>query len=156
MILNTSEEKVLKIMTNIESSKAAGVDKLSSRFLKDGANILAKPISALCNLSVSQGVFPSAFKVAKLKPIFKKAKKIDTSNYRPVSLLSSILKIIEKVIHDPIDHEILLQKIKAIKFSESTIKWFKSYLFERIFLVNIEHKLSDFGEISSGVPKGPF
>ena len=51
---NTSEEKVLKIMTNIESSKAAGVDKLSGRFLKDGANILAKPISALCNLSVSQ------------------------------------------------------------------------------------------------------
>ena len=44
---NTSEEKVLKIMTNIEISKAAGVDKLSSRFLKDGANILAKPISTL-------------------------------------------------------------------------------------------------------------
>ena len=45
---NTSEEKVLKIMTNIESSKAAGIDKLSTRFLKDGANILAKPISTLC------------------------------------------------------------------------------------------------------------
>ena len=97
---NTSEEKVLKIMTNIESSKAAGVDKLSGRFLKDGANILAKPISALCNLSISQGVFPSACKVAKLKPIFKKGKKTDTSDYRPISLLPSILKIIERVIHD--------------------------------------------------------
>ena len=51
---NTSEEKVLKIMTNIEISKAAGVDQLSARFLKDGANILAKPISTLCNLSNSQ------------------------------------------------------------------------------------------------------
>ena len=48
---------------------------------------------------------------------------------------------------DTIDHEILLQKLKAIKFSESTIKWFKSYLSERIFLVNTENKLSDFGEI---------
>ena len=57
-------------MTNIESSKATGVDKLSGRFLKDGANILAKLISALYNLSISQGVFPSAFKVAKLKPTF--------------------------------------------------------------------------------------
>ena len=55
---------------------------------------------------------------------------------------------------DTIDHEILLQKLKAIKFSESTIKWFKSYLSERIFLVNIENKLSDFGEISCGVPQG--
>ena len=55
---------------------------------------------------------------------------------------------------DTIDHEILLQKLKAIKFSESTIKWFKSCLSERIFLVNIENKLSDFGEISCGVPQG--
>ena len=50
---NNSEEKVLKIMTNIESSKDARVYKLSGRFLKDGVNILAKPISALCNLSIS-------------------------------------------------------------------------------------------------------
>ena len=55
---------------------------------------------------------------------------------------------------DTIDHEILLEILKAIKFSESTIKWFKSYLSERIFLVNIENKLSDFGEISCGVPQG--
>ena len=209
---NTSEEKVLKIMTNIESSEAAGVDKLSSMFLKDGANILAKPISTLCNLSISQGVFPNACKVAKLKPIFKKGKKTDPSNYRPISLLPSISKIIERVIHDQtnaflsdedilynyqsgfrgnhstnlclsfltdkvlkgfdeglltgmilidlqkafdtIDHENLLQKLKAIEFSESTIKWFKSYLSEMIFLVNIENKLSDSGKISFGVPQG--
>ena len=83
---NTSEEKVLKIMINIDSSKAAGVDKLSGRFLEDGANIFAKPISALCNLSVSQGVFRNVCKVAKLKSIFKKRKKTDPANYRPISL----------------------------------------------------------------------
>ena len=38
-------------MTNIESSEAAGVDKISGKFLKDDANILAKTICALCNLS---------------------------------------------------------------------------------------------------------
>ena len=92
---NTFEEKVLKIMTDTESSKAAGVDKLSGRFLKDGANILAKPISTLCNLSISQGVFPNACKVAKLKPFLKKGKKTNPSNYRPISLLPSISKIIE-------------------------------------------------------------
>ena len=209
---HTSEEKVLKIMTNIEIFKAARVDKLSDRFLEDGANILVKPISTLYNLSISRGVFPNACKVAKLKPIFKKGKKTDHCNYKPISLLPSILKIIEKVdddqtnaflsdedilynyhsdfrgnhstnlclsfltdkvlkefeeglltgmilidlqkAFDTIDHEILLQKLKAIKFSESTIKWFKSYLPERIFLVNIENKLSDFGKISCRVPQG--
>ena len=209
---NISEEKVLKIVTNIEISEAAGVDKLFGRFSKDGTNILAKPISTLCNLSISQGVFPNAFKFAKLKPIFKKGKKTDPSNYRPISLLPSISKIIKRVIHDQtnaflsdedilynyqsgfrgnhstnlclsfltdkvlrgfdeglltgillidlqkafdtIDHEILLQKLKAIKFSESTIKWFKSYLSQRIFLVNIENRLSDIGKISCEVPQG--
>ena len=97
---NTSEEKVLKIITNIESSKAVGVDKLSRSFLKDSAIIVGKPISALCNLSISQIIFPSACKVAKLKPIFKKEKKTDPSKYRPLSLLPSIPKITERVIHD--------------------------------------------------------
>ena len=69
---NTSEQIVLKIMTN----KAAGVDRLSPKFLKDGANILAKAISALCNLSISKGVLPNACKVAKLKPIFKREGKL--------------------------------------------------------------------------------
>ena len=69
-------------------------------FLKDGANMLAKPISVLCNLSISQGVFPNACKVAKLKPIFKMGKKTDPSDCRPISLLTSVLMIIERVIHD--------------------------------------------------------
>ena len=69
-------------------------------------------------------------------------------------LLTGMILIDLQKAFDTIDHEILLQKLKAIKFSESTIKWFKSYLSERIFLVNIENKLSDFGEISCGVPQG--
>ena len=49
---------------------------------------------------------------------------------------------------DPIDHEILLQKLKAITFLESIIKWFKSHASERIFLINIENELSEFARIS--------
>ena len=95
---NTSE--VLKSMTCIESSKAAGVDRLSGRFLKIGVDILAKPISALCNLSISQRVFLNACKASKLRPILKKRKKTDPSNYMLISLLRSISNIIERVIHD--------------------------------------------------------
>ena len=87
-------------MEKIEISKAAGIDTLSGRFLKDGAEILSKPISEICNLSISHGIFPNACKVAKLKPIFKKGKTVDSSNYRPILLLPLISKIIEKVVHD--------------------------------------------------------
>ena len=65
-------------------------------------------------------------------------------------LLTGMILIDLQKAFNTIDHEILLQKLKAIKFSESTIKWFKSYFSERIFLVNIEN----FGEISCGVPQG--
>ena len=92
---NTPEEKVLKIMRNIESSKSVGVGKLSGRFLKDGVNILEKTISAICNLSVSQGVYQSACKVAKLKHIFKTRKNTNLSNQRPISLFPSISKTLK-------------------------------------------------------------
>ena len=57
-------------------------------------------LSEICNLSITSRTFPNACKVAKLKPIFKKGKKTDPSNYRPISLLPLISKVLERVIHD--------------------------------------------------------
>ena len=71
----TSQEEVLKIIQNIDIAKAAAIDNLSGKFLKDGAEALAKPLSEICNLPITSGAFPNACKVAKLKPIFKKGKK---------------------------------------------------------------------------------
>ena len=67
-------------MENIEISKASGIDKLPKRFLKDGAKILSKILSEICNLLISHGIFPNTCKVAKLKPIFQKGKKVNPSN----------------------------------------------------------------------------
>ena len=199
-------------MENNEISKAAGIDKLPGRFIKDGAESLSKPISELCDLSISYGIFPNPCKVATLKPIFKKGKKVDLSYYRSVLLLPLISKIIEKVVHDQaneflsdnkilcncqsgfrtnhstnlclsfltdkilksfdeglltgmilidlqkafvtINHEILLNKLEAIGFSDKCVQWFRSYLYERIFFIEIENQLSDCGKVPRGVPQG--
>ena len=69
-------------------------------------------------------------------------------------LLTGMILIDLQKAFDATGHDILLQKLKAIKFFESTIKWLKLYFSERIFLVNIENKLSDFGTIFCGVPQG--
>ena len=85
---STTEGYLFIILKNVnEVTKAAGIDQISGKFLKDGARILAKPISELCNLSMTLGSFPDAFKIAKVKPLFKKGSKTDPSNYRPISLL---------------------------------------------------------------------
>ena len=65
-------------MEKIEISKAAGIGKLPGSFLRDNAEILSKPISEICNLSISHEICPDACKVAKLKPNFKKGKKKST------------------------------------------------------------------------------
>ena len=66
----TTEDIVLKLLKNIDISKAAGVDNLPGRFLKDGAVILAKPLTKICNLFIKSGIFSDPCKLAKLNPIF--------------------------------------------------------------------------------------
>ena len=58
------------------------------------------PITQICNLSIKFSHFPKACKVTKLKPPYKKDTKTDPENFRSISLLAIISKIIEKVIHD--------------------------------------------------------
>ena len=88
------------LLKNCNISKAAGIDVLSGRFLKDGADILTMPINQICNLSIKFSHFPRDCKVAKLKPLYKKGIKTDPKSHRPISLLLIVSKIIEKVIHD--------------------------------------------------------
>ena len=75
-----TEGYLFNVLKNVEVTKAAGLDQISGKFLKDGARILAKPISELCNLSMALGSFPDACKIAKVKPLFKKGSKTDPSN----------------------------------------------------------------------------
>ena len=84
---STTEGYLFNILKNVEVTKAAGSDQISGKFFSDGARILAKPISELCNLSMVLGRFPDACKIAKVKPLSKKGSKTDPSNYRPISLL---------------------------------------------------------------------
>ena len=58
-----------------------------------------KQLADLFNLSLTTGVFPSVLKTAKVVPVFKKDSKLDYSNYRPISLLSNIEKILEKLMY---------------------------------------------------------
>ena len=91
-----SEEKMPKYLTNLSPNKASGIDNLSARFLKDGANVLALPISQLCNLSIDLSTFPQNYKIAKLSPQYKKESRTEAKNFRPISLLQILSKLIEK------------------------------------------------------------
>ena len=91
---------VLKLLQQLNPHKSAGIDNLTGKFLKEGAPALASPITNLINLSISLSSFPDDCKIAKLKPLYKKEAKTKPKNYRPISLLPLISKIIEIIIHD--------------------------------------------------------
>ena len=71
-LASVSENSILTILKATQVSKAAGIDNLSGRFLKDGPKVLSKPIIDLCNLSIISEKFPDPCKVARLKLFIKK------------------------------------------------------------------------------------
>ena len=128
-----SENTILNILKNTNVSKAAGLYNLYGRFLKDGAEVFAKHITDLCNLSIISRKFPDSGKIAELKPIYKKGSLTEASNYRPISLLPLTSKVIEKVIHDQASHQsrklfTIISQLK--KFTIQLSIWFlqKSFL----------------------------
>ena len=100
-LLPKEKDYVLKILRDINTSKSVGIDILPARFLKDGADVLGKPVPDICNLSISFNKFPSAFKSAKVKPIFIKGRKeLMPQVTDTISLLPVLTKVIEKVVHE--------------------------------------------------------
>ena len=95
-----TQETIFKLLEKTNPNKAVGIDNLAGRFLKDGASVISKPISELCNLSINLSHFPTDCKIAKLKPLYKKGSSLEPQNYRPISLFPQISKIFEKVIHE--------------------------------------------------------
>ena len=66
------EVYLFNVLKKLEVTKAAGLTQISGISLKDGARILTKPISELCNLSMALGSFRDGCKIAEVKPLFKK------------------------------------------------------------------------------------
>ena len=87
------ETEILSISLN----KAHGLYSCPTRILRSVRHILSKPLADIMNKSVSQGVYPSKLKHAKVIPVYKSDNETDPGNYRPISLLSSFNRIFEKV-----------------------------------------------------------
>ena len=71
-ITELSESVVLKILQNLNSSKATSLDQSSPRFIKDGANIIMSPLTHILNLSVVTDVILDDLKSARVTPIYTK------------------------------------------------------------------------------------
>ena len=81
----------------LNPNKSVGPNSIPPKIIKNISSCISTPISNICNKSFSTGIYPECLKISKVIPIHKKDSRLDISNYRPISLLSNINKIIEKI-----------------------------------------------------------
>lgn len=95
----THKNEILDIVSNLKNKKSTGADGVSNVILKSILPFIVDALVHIFNLSLSNGQVPEVMKMAKVIPLFKKGDKLEPNNYRPISLLSSLSKILEKIIH---------------------------------------------------------
>ena len=205
---------LISIIGSLDATKATGLDGITPNILKKSADIVNPSLLKIINISISTGQFPDLLKVAKIIPIHKSGAQDDPANYRPISILSIISKVIEKhvtkhlfaylnkysllhksqsgfrkhhscntalinLIHvdrwlnsidkgdiigavffdlrkafDVVDHDLLLQKLAAYKFSTTSQNWIQLYLTNRKKCIVNQNIRSSLQIVKSGVPQG--
>ena len=106
-----SEAEILNHLNELNPRKSVGLDGISAKFLYDSRSCIKSHLHHIINLSISTGCVPDILKSAKVVPIYKKDSKQDVSNYRPISILTSTSKIMEKIIHEQVESYLVKNNI---------------------------------------------
>ena len=108
---NTGPIHISDIIKTLEPKKSTDVDGLSMYLIKRIITEINVPLAHIFNLSLSKGVFPEKLKTAKVVPIFKSGRKDLCDNYRPISLLSTLSKILEKIVSIQLTNHLDINKL---------------------------------------------
>lgn len=98
-LMPTSFEEIEKIVNKFKNKTSYGIDEISNKLLKFIIRDISKPLEIIFNKSILEGKIPKEMKIAIVTPIYKAKRKTDPCNYRPVSLLTTFSKILEKIIY---------------------------------------------------------
>ena len=94
-----TESFVLKQLKTLKTNKAIGLDRISARLLKDSAECMAPLPTRIFNRSLEASTFPSIWKCGKVTALFKGGDRTDCNNYRPITVLPTISKILVRAVH---------------------------------------------------------
>ena len=123
----TNANEICKCIGKLKNKKSVGDDEIPICLLKECADILSVPLTHIINLMFLTGVFPKGLKHARIKAIHKKESKSEEKNYRPISVLSNINKVFERIVYNRLvtffeNHSILSDQQNGFRRKRSTIR----------------------------------
>jgi len=108
-----STKEIENVAKSHKAKDSHGYDEIPIKVIKQSISYVSSPLAHICNLMLSSGTFPTRLKFTEIKPLYKKGERMDISNYRPISLLPSFSKILEKIIFGRLIHYFDYNKILA-------------------------------------------
>ena len=96
--METTNDMVYRLIQSMPLNKACGLDGISCRLLKEAAPVITTSLTYIINLSIRSGIFPDDWKIARVSPVFKEDINSDPNNYRPISVLPIVSKLIERIV----------------------------------------------------------
>lgn len=99
VLLDTDQHEIDSILMNLKSDSAPGWDNISAKLLKNIRQYVVPILTHISNLCIKQGVFPNSLKQSIIIPIHKCGDTDDINNYRPISVLTAISKVLEKLLN---------------------------------------------------------
>jgi hypothetical protein len=115
----TTETEIKNIIHSLKAKNSSGYDGITSKILKVCASLISYPLTHICNHSLLTGIFPNRLKVSIVRPLYKKGDKTNMSNYRPISLLTTFSKVLEKVMYNRLSHYLQTNNILVNRTSGS-------------------------------------
>ena len=98
-LYDVSENEIRNVIDSLENKNSSGFDDISNIILKKLKSAIVPPLTKIVNLSLATGVFPEKMKHADVVPLYKSKNRKDVTNYRPILLLITLSKILEKVMY---------------------------------------------------------
>ena len=95
----TNEQEIVELVVGFGDA-AGGYDNILMKIMKHVIHEIKSPLAHICNASLHSGIFPDQLKLSRVIPIYKNNSKTDIANYRPLSILPSISKILEKIYYN--------------------------------------------------------
>ena len=95
----TTKQEVEKLINGLENKNSSGYDEITNNLLKGIKTTISTPLEIIFNISLSTGEFPDRMKLGDVIPLYKAKERYLTTNYRPISLLTTTSKILEKLMY---------------------------------------------------------